>query len=89
MIHELHYDKNSIVMDGSDGVLCGNVTHDVEECSLPLVAITLPPHKFIQITGKLVNMASLHALHLPFNPIPVRLHMLCMRSIGSDKLNTG
>ena len=41
MIHELHCDKNDIVMDGSDGVLCGYITPDVEECSLSLVAVTL------------------------------------------------
>ena len=31
MIHELHYDKNTTVVDGSDGVLCGSVMHCVEE----------------------------------------------------------
>ena len=44
--------------------------------------MSFPPHKFIQIGRQHLFMNPLHPLKLGFNPVPVRLYILCVRSCG-------
>ena len=44
--------------------------------------ISLPPHKFVQVSWKMLCTTALHPLQLDLHPIPVTLHVLSMNQCG-------
>ena len=63
-------------------------TKDVVKHISYCAPIPLPVHVLIQVASQLFPMTSSHPFDLYFNPIPIRLDVLCMHT-GSNihKLN--
>ena len=40
---------------------------------------SLPPHKFVQVSWKVLGMAALHFFKLELHPVPIALYVLCVR----------
>ena len=69
-------------------ILVYNVTKDVVKHISYCAPIPLPVHVLIQVASQLFPMTFSHPFDLYFNPIPIRLDVLCMHT-GSNihKLN--
>ena len=58
-------------------VLIGDVFDNMCEGITGSLATSFPPHKFVQITGQHISIASLHGFESSFNGIPIGLDVLC------------